>query len=95
MLVVEDSSSIPDQTEVIASQPNHERTLERWEDDKSGRETLLEKGMERDRSGIAFHSPPRNFESSVRKFWLNGLRPLFKPSCLLLKNILTGLHLQF
>ena len=32
--------------------------------------------MERDRSGVAFHLPPRNFETSVRKFWLNGLCPM-------------------
>ena len=75
MFVVEDYSSITDQTEVLASQPGHEKILERWEDDKSGRETLIEKGMERDLSGVAFHSPPRNFETSVRKFWLNGLHP--------------------
>ena len=86
MLVVEDSSSIADQTGVLASQPDHERTLERWEDDKSGRETLIGKGMERDRSGVAFHSPPRNFETSVRKFWLNGLRPGFPRALLSLRH---------
>ena len=83
MSVVEDSSSIPDEMEVLASPPDRERTLERWADDKSGRETLLEKGMERDRSGVAFHSPPRNFETSVRKFWSNGLRPWFQTSNLI------------
>ena len=50
MLVVEDSSSIPNETEVLASQPDNERTFERWEDNKSGRETLHDKGMERDLS---------------------------------------------
>ena len=34
MLVVEDSSSIPDEIDVLASQPDHERKLGRWEDDK-------------------------------------------------------------
>ena len=31
---MEDSSSILNEIEVLASQPDHERTLERWEDDK-------------------------------------------------------------
>ena len=35
--------------------------------------------MERDRFGpVAIHSTPRNFLTSARKFWLNGLRPMLR-----------------
>ena len=37
--------------------------------------------MERDRFGpVAIHSTPRNFRTSARKFWLNGLRPRIGPA---------------
>ena len=46
----------------------------------NGRETRFASGMERDRSDlVAIHSTPRNFRTSARKFWFNGLRPLTYP----------------
>ena len=36
---------------------------------------LAEGGMKQDWSQVPFHLPQENFESSVRKFWLNGSRP--------------------